>query len=190
MKIIFDEKDMYRVHFNEIKSTENVDAKTAKARAEKIVKNFRNALGDMSEFIGADEVLYEDMPKRERLGDGIMEREISPELIKETRKWLGKDGFTFFTELKKEHGRYDAVFADSSIHGSIHGSIPHPVHFREGMQVRNHMRNTGLCKDWNDHDFDDSWVSLIEKVVEGGRMSLKEEYHEHILDEKEASKSK
>jgi hypothetical protein len=64
MKIIFDEKAMYKVHFNEI--TENVDAKTAKARANKIVKCFCNAMEDMGKFIGADEVHYEDMHKKGR----------------------------------------------------------------------------------------------------------------------------
>lgn len=91
-----------------------------------------------------------------------MEREISPELIESTRAWLGKDDLDFFKEMKEKHGRYDAVFTEKA----GHMTIPHPVHFREGMQVRNFMRGTGLCKDWSDHDFDDSWVPLIEKVVE------------------------
>ena len=88
------------------------------------------------------------------------EKEISPELVEKTREWLGKDGLEFFTKMKKEHGRYDAVFAE--------GRFPHAVHFREGMQVRNHMRETGLCESWDSHDFDNSWVSLITKAVEGG----------------------
>jgi len=88
-----------------------------------------------------------------------MKKEISSELIEKTRKWLGKDGIAFFNEMKEKHGKYDAMFME--------GSIPHPVHFREGMQVRNFMRQSGLCEDWDDHDFDDSWVELITKVIDG-----------------------
>jgi len=87
-----------------------------------------------------------------------MEREISPVLVEMTRIWLGKDGLDFFKEMKEKYGRYDAVFSE--------GKLPHPVHFREGMQVRNHMRNSSFCEDWSDHDFDDSWVALITKVIE------------------------
>jgi hypothetical protein len=120
-----------------------------------------------------------------------MEREISSELIESTRKWLGNKGLNFFKEIKEKHGQYDAVFND----GGIGLSVPHPVHFREGMQVRNHMRNSGLCKDWSDHDFDDSWVSLIEKAIENNEppplyMPLKDEYYGYILEKKEVSESK
>ncbi len=114
-----------------------------------------------------------------------MEREISQELVESTRKWLGKDGLAFFKELKEKHNDYSPVLND----GGIGQSVPHPVHFREGMQVRNHMRGTDLCKDWGDHDLDDSWVALITKVIED-KMSLKDEYYGYILDKKEVSKPK
>ena len=85
------------------------------------------------------------------------QREIDPGLVEATKAWLGKDGSAFFKMIHEEHGRMDAVFKD--------GPIPHPVHFREGMQVRNFMRSTEFCKDWSDHDFDDSWISLVEQCV-------------------------
>lgn len=87
-----------------------------------------------------------------------MQREVSSELIEKTRKFLGEDGLEFFKEMKRKHGEYAAVF--------MKGGIPHAVHFREGMQVRNFMRHNG-CEDWDAHDLDDTWVSLIEKVIEG-----------------------
>ena len=47
----------------------------------------------------------------------------------------------------------------------MEGDIPHIVHFREGMQVRNFMRQSGECNDWSDHEFDDNWVKLIELII-------------------------
>lgn len=86
-----------------------------------------------------------------------MKRPIPPELIKKTKDWLGVDGHQFFDELLEVHGRIDAVFME--------GRVPHPVHFREGMQIRNFMRLSNMCDDWNDHDFDDNWVELIERAL-------------------------
>jgi hypothetical protein len=45
-------------------------------------------------------------------------------------------------------------------------SIPHLVHFREGMRVRNAMRLSDCTDCWNDCDFDDHWVEVVEKVIE------------------------
>jgi len=91
-----------------------------------------------------------------------MIRHISDELVKKVRKWLGKDGLEFFEWCLKEHGRIDAVYMKEG--------IPYPVHFRDGMSVRNYMRYTRLCKKWYDHDFDDNWVRVVQKAL-----NLKEE---------------
>lgn len=88
-----------------------------------------------------------------------MERQIEAELVEATRAWLSETGgLDFFKKMMKEYGEYSPVFNE--------GRIPHAVHFHEGMAVRNFMRGTGLCKDWGDHDFDDSWEALITKVME------------------------
>ena len=84
-------------------------------------------------------------------------KDIKEELIEKTVKWLGKDGIDFFKQCKKKHGKVDACFLD--------GGIPHPVHWREGMQVRNFLRGLDECKDWGAHKLDDSWVDIIEKIL-------------------------
>lgn len=86
-------------------------------------------------------------------------RPISNGLVVEIKKWLGDDGLTFFSECKRDHGTVSPVLSA--------GSIPHPVHFREGMRVRNFMRSSGHCKGWNDHEYDDNWCALIERAIDG-----------------------
>ena len=44
--------------------------------------------------------------------------------------------------------------------------IPHPIHFREGMQIRNALRGSGLCEGWDDHDLDDNWAEIVERAIE------------------------
>jgi len=79
------------------------------------------------------------------------------ETIQNLRKWLGHEGLYFFKWVKKEHGKIDAVYSE--------GGIPHPVHFREGMEVRNFLRAQDECKDWDAHKLDNMWVSIIEEAI-------------------------
>lgn len=84
-------------------------------------------------------------------------RDIPPELIIKTKAWLGNDGHAFFNDIKERYGRINACWDEEG--------IPHPVHFREGTQIRNFMRTSGLCNDWGDRDFDDNWIALIEETL-------------------------
>ena len=84
-------------------------------------------------------------------------KEIPKSLVKKTKKWLRKEGIKHFKDIKEKHHTINAVWNEDG--------IPHSVHFREGMQVRNFMRDCRECKEWNAHDFDDNWISLIEKVI-------------------------
>ena len=110
-----------------------------------------------------------------------MKRKISNKLIKQTKKWLRQEGIDFFREVKEKYGCIDAVWNEgefgkmneeperglkAAIIGTLgSGKIPHAVHFREGRLVRNFMRQSGLCKKWNDLDYDDNWVELIEECI-------------------------
>ncbi len=83
--------------------------------------------------------------------------EITPAIISKTRVWLGPTGVSFFKGLLLTYGTVSPVYME--------GKIPHPVHFREGMQVRNFLRSTGLCKDWTAHDLDNNWAEVIKEAI-------------------------
>jgi hypothetical protein len=84
---------------------------------------------------------------------------ITKEIIESVKTFLGEDGVSFFKEMVEEHGEVSPV---------LDLGYPHSVHFSEGMQVRNHLRRSGLCDSWGDHDFDDNWIEVIEKVITQG----------------------
>ena len=86
-------------------------------------------------------------------------KQISDELVESVQTFLGKGGLDFFASLQRDHGTVSPCLMD--------GSIPHPVHLREGMQVRNAMRRSGLCEDWDCHDLDNQWKSVVETAIEG-----------------------
>jgi hypothetical protein len=79
------------------------------------------------------------------------------EIIAGLREWLGPAGTAFFRDIKAKYGTLIACWDE--------GGIPHSVHFREGMQVRNQLR-TLTNNSWTAHEYDDRWAELVEKVIE------------------------
>jgi len=71
---------------------------------------------------------------------------ITREIIELTREWLGDEGITAFTKI-------------------VLGSDLIYFHFTAGMDVRNFLRDTTLCKNWNPHDFDNNWQKIIMKAI-------------------------
>ena len=84
-------------------------------------------------------------------------KNISKVLLDKVEFWLKENGVKHFSDILEKHGKIDAVWMD--------GPIPHPVHFREGMQVRNFLRDQEECASWDDEDFDNNWVAVIEKIL-------------------------
>jgi hypothetical protein len=87
--------------------------------------------------------------------------DITPELIQETRKWLGSDGINLFKGWKTEHGTVSPV-----LEGGPPFNIPHAVHFNEGMQVRNFLRTLDECGDWTGCEMDNTWMAIVEAAIE------------------------
>lgn len=72
------------------------------------------------------------------------------------KQWLGIEGINFFKKIKSEYGQVNAVWDD--------GGIPHCVHFREGMQIRNKLRELTNYS-WSDYEYDNTWVEIIEECI-------------------------
>lgn len=81
---------------------------------------------------------------------------VNDKVVTELRNWLGPKGLSHFRDIKKKYGRVDAIWNE--------GGIPHCVHFREGMQVRNKLRELTNYT-WTDHEYDGRWVEYIEKAI-------------------------
>lgn len=86
-----------------------------------------------------------------------MKRYISTQLIADVKEWLGDEGLAFFKQCQKDYGTVSPVIA---------GNPPHPVHFREGMKVRNFMRESEHCIGWSANDLDDNWIDVIVRSIE------------------------
>jgi hypothetical protein len=82
---------------------------------------------------------------------------VSENIIQDIRNWLGEKGINFFRDLKAKYGRVDAIWME--------GGIPHVVHFREGMQVRNKLREL-TDGDYDAIEYDEMWVEIIERAIQ------------------------
>ena len=108
---------------------------------------------------------------------------IPPEAVAAVKTWLRADGIAFFRACQKYHGRIDpcfmlgqgsdALLSDAEIErqagrratvGQV-GLLPHPVHFREGMEIRNVLRKSGLCKDWSNDDYENLWTEVVKQAI-------------------------
>lgn len=91
-----------------------------------------------------------------------MTKEIPQTLTDKVFNWLGKENIIWFKHIKGLKGEINCVLKLNFKKKHI---PVHPIHLREGMQIRNFMRSQEECKGWTDHDFDDSWVSVIENCI-------------------------
>jgi hypothetical protein len=81
------------------------------------------------------------------------------ELIYRIKLWLGEEGINFFMLCKEKYNSISPVYIEPGL------NIPHPVHLREGMQVRNWMRSQPEFSDFTDHDYDNHWTEIIELAI-------------------------
>lgn len=86
--------------------------------------------------------------------------------FKEFAQWLGYDGTAFVVMLREEYGFGWGTACWNT--GPPNMRIPHSVHFREGMQIRNYMRGWKLFQEmgWGAHEFDNMWPWYTEIAVE------------------------
>jgi len=89
--------------------------------------------------------------------------EIKESLIEKFRQWIGEENLRWFSHLKGLTGTYSPVL---KLNVKRKGIPVHPVHLREGMQIRNWMRSQPECKDWDSHDFDNNWQELVKLTIE------------------------
>ena len=76
------------------------------------------------------------------------------------KKWLGDDRIRYFRHLKGLKGTVIPVL------GSKKG-MPWPVHFREGMQIRNWLReNTELGRKLYSIELDDCYAEILEEAIQ------------------------
>jgi len=84
-------------------------------------------------------------------------------VVEQVRLWLGPSGVAHFRHIRDKHGggqKVCVVFNDQ-----MWPSIPHVVHFREGMSVRNFLRRLPETYGWTDIQLDDRWEAIVLEAI-------------------------
>lgn len=83
--------------------------------------------------------------------------------VKTLKIWLGEENVRYFKHLK---GLKGSVFPVLKLNMDRKGLPSHPVHFREGMQIRNYLRTKfPELSEMAGDILDDYTVELMEKVI-------------------------
>lgn len=81
------------------------------------------------------------------------------EISMKLKEFLGEEGIRLFRHLKRLTGSCSPVL---KLNFAKKGVPVHPVHFREGMQIRNFLRTLPECEGMN---LDDEWSELVELAI-------------------------
>lgn len=88
--------------------------------------------------------------------------QITEQLVDYVEDFLGNAGINYFQQLRDQYGYIPLVV---EVHDDDGSTFPHPIHFHEGMQIRNSMRDSGLVEDWDAHQLDDYWIEVVGMVL-------------------------
>lgn len=100
----------------------------------------------------------------------LMEANKRKRILNELIHYLGYDGIAFFQMCIDEYDQLEKAVWNE-------GGIPHSVHFREGMQIRNWMRQQEYFRNNasnDDHYYDNEWMRYIRLALRQCHHSKKE----------------
>lgn len=94
---------------------------------------------------------------------GKVKELLTNEEMKAFKKWLGEEGVRYFRHLVGLKGTPIPILKLNREHK---GMPCHCVHFREGMQIRNWLReNANFAKDIDSIQLDDCYVKILEEAI-------------------------
>lgn len=88
---------------------------------------------------------------------------IPQSLVEKTFNWMGREGVIWFKHIKGLKGSVNEVL---KLNYKRKGIPAHPIHFREGMQIRNFLRKQDECQNWTHVDFECEWATVVNRCIE------------------------
>lgn len=106
----------------------------------------------------------------------MSEAVVTSEHVEALRTWLGDDGAEHLRRLRDKYGDgfchavivgedLLVIYPERTARVMMDMGIPHPVHFREGMSIRNFLRRSGLCTGWTHGDLEALWDQVTKEAI-------------------------
>jgi hypothetical protein len=92
----------------------------------------------------------------EFLKDKKKDDPITEDLVEAIRCFLGENGIDHFTNIHTKFNTLNPV--------EYHGTVPHSIYSKEGMIIRNTMRDYNKGQkivNWTDQDYDNRWEATV-----------------------------
>ena len=83
-------------------------------------------------------------------------------IVEAVGKFIGPENIRWFGHVKGLKGEVSAVLR---LNFKRKYMPAHPIHLREGIQIRNFMRGLPECKEWTQEELEKGWVLVIEKLI-------------------------
>lgn len=91
-------------------------------------------------------------------------KKLSEEEMNSFKSWLKEEGIRYFRHLKGLKGSVVPVLKVNP--NKNFGISSYPVHFRDGVSIRNWLReNTELGKELDSIELDDCYVKILEEAI-------------------------
>ena len=87
----------------------------------------------------------------------------SEDLVDQVRVWIGRPGLRWFRLLRHRHGKIPLAIG---LNPKRKGMPAHPIHLREGMQIRNFLRKLPECAGWTYENLSDTWQAIVSAAVD------------------------
>ena len=141
--------------YNRIQSTEA--AQTREAMLSQVVNRLGELYGKVAE---SDDVKVANPPEK---------GEVPEELYNYLQEHLRGTYLDTFGGYQSKYGTVSPVLMldrdGNPTEDQSKCVMPWAVHFREGMHVRNLIRSSGFCPDWDPHTMDDLWIPIVTEIL-------------------------
>lgn len=95
-----------------------------------------------------------------------MRPELEKEIVEELYRYLGVAGLDFFQKVKSEFGNVSAVLPRGHVLNPYGNFAPFPIHFNEGMQIRNFVRTKFTDEKFDSEQLDNNWGKWVEAALD------------------------
>lgn len=87
-------------------------------------------------------------------------------VVSQIQRWLGARGIEYFQEVKELHGTLDAYWMEPIVADYIQQFVPRSINAQEGKMLRTFMKTLDECKEWDEEDFENQWIPMLEKCID------------------------
>lgn len=126
-------------------------------------EGFNFQVVDKNDLNNILESFIEEIAMNEIEEKGTINGNVPEAITQQVADYLGEENIRYFKHIRGLKGEINTILR---LNRSKKGIPFHPIHLREGMQIRNFLRSLDECKDWHHLDFENEWITILDILVD------------------------